>query len=420
MAYDHDQIRQRQLRRREEERRKKAEKKIRQRKMLMGILAAVVVLGICILVVALVRHASTPKPEPVTIETSQPLTQPEDPETVISIAFGGDLNITDRVVGADPTLLFKDVVPLLAGADSAVVNFEGNLCGGPYGTEGTRATMELAQAMKAAGVDMVQLANSAAINNGLLGLSQTIENFQQIGIEGVGAFSSDAHYQRQKGFTLRSICGVKVAFVAFTKGMDDLGLPLGSENRVNLLYTDYTSTYQEVDTKGIKSILDAVALEKPDITVALVHWGSEYNHQISDSQRQIAKLMKDNGVDAIVGTHSHYVQQIEYDENAGTVVAWSLGDFLGDGDRAGTEYSLILELEITRNNQTGKSKITHMDYTPIYTVKSDIVGDNTMKILRIPQAIAAYEADSIDKVTAEVYAAMKSALSKVESKIVEE
>lgn len=420
MAYDYDQIRQRQLRRREEERKKKAQRKIRQRKMLMGILAAVAVLGLCILVIALVRHASTPKPESVTIETSQPLNQPEEPETVISIAFGGDLNITDRVVAANPTLLFKDVVPLLAGADSAVVNFEGNLCGGPYGSEGTRAPVELAEALKAAGVDMVQLANSAALNNGLLGLTQTTENFRQLGLEPVGAFGSDEEFQRQKGFTLRSICGVKVAFVSFTKGMDDLGLPVGSENRVNLLYTDYTSTYQEVDTKGIKSILEAVALEKPDITVALVHWGSEYNQQISDSQRQIAKLMQDNGVDAIVGTHSHYVQQVEYNENAGTVVAWSLGDFLGDGDRAGTEYSLVLELEITRNNQTGKAKITDMDYTPIYTVKSDVEGDTTMKILRIPQAIAAYEADSIDKVSQEVYNAMKSALSKVEAKIVEE
>jgi poly-gamma-glutamate synthesis protein (capsule biosynthesis protein) len=280
--------------------------------------------------------------------------------------------------------------------------------------------VELAEALKAAGVDMVQLANSAALNNGLLGLTQTTENFRQLGLEPVGAFGSDEEFQRQKGFTLRSICGVKVAFVSFTKGMDDLGLPVGSENRVNLLYTDYTSTYQEVDTKGIKSILEAVALEKPDITVALVHWGSEYNQQISDSQRQIAKLMQDNGVDAIVGTHSHYVQQVEYNENAGTVVAWSLGDFLGDGDRAGTEYSLVLELEITRNNQTGKAKITDMDYTPIYTVKSDVEGDTTMKILRIPQAIAAYEADSIDKVSQEVYNAMKSALSKVEAKIVEE
>ena len=423
MANEHDQIRQRQLRKRQEQRQARERKKLRRRKLLMMIGAAALVVGLCCLVMALVRHANTPEPEAVTIET-QPSTAPQEPQTVITLAFGGDLNVTDKTVAAgatggsyDYTDVFMDVVPALAGADAAVLDLEGNLCGTPYGSTGTRAPLELATALKSAGVDMIQMANSSALNNGLIGLTDTLENLRSVGLEPVGAFASDEEYERQKGFTLRSINGVKVAFVSFTKGMDDLGLPAGGENRVNLLYTDYTSTYQDVDTEGITAILDAVALEKPDITVALLHWGSEYNDQISDSQKRIAKLMQENGVDAIIGTHSHYVQRVEYDPLAGTVVAWSLGDFLGDGDRAGTAYSIILELEITRDNQSGTARITDVGYSPIYTVSSNVEGDDTMKILRIEPAIAAYEANSIDKVSAEVYTAMKSALSKIQSRI---
>ena len=423
MANEHDQIRQRQLRKRQEQRQARERKKLRRRKLLMMIGAAALVVGLCCLVMALVRHANTPEPEAVTIET-QPSTAPQEPQTVITLAFGGDLNVTDKTVAAgatggsyDYTDVFMDVVPALAGADAAVLDLEGNLCGTPYGSTGTRAPLELATALKSAGVDMIQMANSSALNNGLIGLTDTLENLRSVGLEPVGAFASDEEYERQKGFTLRSINGVKVAFVSFTKGMDDLGLPAGGENRVNLLYTDYTSTYQDVDTEGITAILDAVALEKPDITVALLHWGSEYNDQISDSQKRIAKLMQENGVDAIIGTHSHYVQRVEYDPLAGTVVAWSLGDFLGDGDRAGTAYSIILELEITRDNQSGTARITDVGYTPIYTVSSNVEGDDTMKILRIEPAIAAYEANSIDKVSTEVYTAMKSALSKIQSRI---
>ena len=423
MANEHDQIRQRQLRKRQEQRQARERKKLRRRKLLMMIGAAALVVGLCCLVMALVRHANTPEPEAVTIET-QPSTAPQEPQTVITLAFGGDLNVTDKTVAAgatggsyDYTDVFMDVVPALAGADAAVLDLEGNLCGTPYGSTGTRAPLELATALKSAGVDMIQMANSSALNNGLIGLTDTLESLRSVGLEPVGAFASDEEYERQKGFTLRSINGVKVAFVSFTKGMDDLGLPAGGENRVNLLYTDYTSTYQDVDTEGITAILDAVALEKPDITVALLHWGSEYNDQISDSQKRIAKLMQENGVDAIIGTHSHYVQRVEYDPLAGTVVAWSLGDFLGDGDRAGTAYSIILELEITRDNQSGTARITDVGYTPIYTVSSNVEGDDTMKILRIEPAIAAYEANSIDKVSTEVYTAMKSALSKIQSRI---
>ena len=91
--------------------------------------------------------------------------------------------------------------------------------------------------------------------------------------------------------------------------------------------------------------------EKPDITIALLHWGSEYNDDISDTQKSIVNLMKKQGVDVILGTHPHTVQAIEYDELAGTLVAYSLGDFFGDASRGGTNYSIILDLEITKDSR---------------------------------------------------------------------
>lgn len=419
MAYEHDEIRKRQLQRRQEHKRQQELKRIRNKKRAIIALSAASVLVLGALVTALVRHISKPKPE----DATPVITAPQDPgeaETVIHLAFGGDVNATDKVVAnSNWTELFMDVAPLFAGADSAAVNFEGNLCGGPYGTEGTRAPQELAQALSAAGVDLMQIANSCTINNGLQGLSQTVESIRQAGMEPVGAYASVEEAEKYKGFTLRSICGVKVAFVAFTKGMGNLSLPQGSEDRVNLLYTDYTSTYQEIDREGIQEILRAVALEKPDITVALLHWGSEHNNQVSESQKQIVSLMQKEGVDAIIGTHSHYVQKIEYDEAKGTVVAYSLGDLLGDGEKDGTAYSIVLQLEITKNNQSGEAKITAMDYTPVYIVTEETESGSIQRLLRIEPAMAAYEANSIHKVSQELYLAMKSALSRIRSRVSE-
>lgn len=417
MAYEHDETRRRQLQRRQEQKRQRELKRLRNKKIAIIALAVAVVVGLCALVTSLVRHMSKPKPEDA-ITTAPVPEELAEPETVITLAFGGDVNITDKVVSqSNWTELFMDVVPLFAGADSAAVNFEGNLCGGPYGTEGTRAPMELAQALSAAGVDLMQIANSCTVNNGLLGLSQTVDSIRSAGMEPVGAYGSVEELERYKGFTLRSIHGVKVAFVAFTKGMDNLSLPEGSEGRVNLLYTDYTSTYQDIDTEGIKEVLHAVELEKPDITVALLHWGSEYNSQISESQADIVELMQKNGVDAIVGTHSHYVQKIEYDQEAGTVVAYSLGDLLGDGDKDGTAYSIVLQLEITKDNRTGQAKITGMDYVPVYILNVESETTQNLRLLRIEEAISAYEANSIHKVPEAVYTAMKSALSRINSRV---
>ena len=135
MANEHDQIRQRQLRKRQEQRQARERKKLRRRKLLMMIGAATLVVGLCCLVMALVRHANTPEPEAVTIET-QPSTAPQEPQTVITLAFGGDLNVTDKTVAAGATGgsygytdVFMDVVPALAGADAAVLDLEGHLCG---------------------------------------------------------------------------------------------------------------------------------------------------------------------------------------------------------------------------------------------------------------------------------------------------
>ena len=122
-------------------------------------------------------------------------------------------------------------------------------------------------------------------------------------------------------------------------------------------------------------------------------------------------------MDAIIGTHSHYVQTVEYKADTGALVAYSLGDFFGDSQKSHTNYSIVLELEITKDNQTGKTKITSFDYTPIYTMTPENDGTANMQILQIPDAMAAYEADSIHKISAETYAAMKSALSRIKSRV---
>ena len=426
MAFDSEEIRKRQQRRRQEAQRRQERQRQLRKRIIIGLIAAAVILALCGLVILLLQHTAQPSPtEPSANETTLPVqTQPTEPETVIHLAFGGDLNVTDKVVasgvsgdGYDYTDVFMDIVPLFAGVDAAALNFEGNLCGAPYGTQNARAPQALMEALSAAGVDMIQMANSCTINNGLLGLRSTLDGIRAAGMEPLGAYATPEEFEKSKGFTLRSIHGVKVAFVAFTKGVSSMGLPEGSEDCVNLLYTDYTSTYQKVDTEGITEILEAVELEKPDVTIAMLHWGSEYNGQISGTQEQIVKLMQKNGVDAIIGTHSHYVQTIDYDEATGALVAYSLGDFYGDADKNGTNYSIVLNLEITKNNLTGQTKITEYECTPIYTMTQEKDGVGTTRILRIRDAIASFEANSIDKVSEETYNAMKAALKKIEARV---
>ena len=348
---------------------------------------------------------------------------PTDPDggnkTVIHLAAGGDLNITDNVInsaGSDRSFqnAFMDVLPLLSNADLTVLNFEGNFYGEPYGSESRSAPASLAKALSSAGVDILQLANSCSVSGGIAGLVSTIDTVEHSGLIPLGAYRNPDEAKKEKGYTLVEVQGVRIAFVAFTKGMDGMALPAGSEGCINLLYKDYDSTYQQVDTEGITKVMKNVNAASPDLIVAMVHWGSEFNDSISKTQTQIKTLLQENGADVIIGTHPHYVQKLEFDKESGAFVAYSLGDFFGDATRAGSEYSIILDLEITKNHDTGETKVTNYSYTPIFTVRQE---GRELRVVRIAEAMAAYDNNYMDRVPESVYDAMVYALKRIDARV---
>ena len=382
----------------------------------------VAMVAVCLLLVTigagvfyLVRQGENAKPNKNTHADYSAQTVSED-ATVIHLVAAGDVNVSDAIVAAggpdyDYTNTFKDVAHLLAEGDITVVNFEGNLCGAPYGSSKS-APVELAQALDRCGVDLVQLANSYSIYQGISGLQATIEGVKAAGMEPLGVYADERAYKAGKGYTIKEVDGVKIAFVAFTKGMDGMTLPQGSEHCVNVLYNDYDSTYQDINTKAIQKVLDAVEEEAPDLTVAMLHWGSEYNDNVSKTQESLVSLLQDRGVDAILGTHPHYVHQMTYDPETGHFIAYSLGDLLSDGQKAGTEYSVDLNLEITKTAET--TKITGYSYTPIFTVAER---GSTLRSVRIAEAVSAYENTHVRRVKEDTYSDMNYALGRIEERV---
>lgn len=400
------------------------------RMMLLRLLMVAVVVVLAFLLITKLTGSSgsdeTQTTPPETIQ-QQPAVQPQEATTVIHIMAAGDLNVTDNVIanaktdsGYDFSQTFLDVAPLLSSADLTILNFEGNLSSTEYGTDTGAAPIELVQTLKDIGVDIVQTANSASIREGVLGLQATLDAFDEIGLETLGTYRDSTEFRRSGGYKIAEIQGVRVALVAFTKGMDNLGLPEGSEDCVNLLYTDYKTDYKTVDTEGINSILKRIAEEQPDITIAMVHWGSEYNEEISATQKTIRNLLLGGGVDVIVGTHPHLVKTVDFDESAGTVVAYSLGDFFGDAAMAGSNYSILLDIEVTKDNTTGVTKVTGCETIPIYTLQDDQSTIGGHRVVRIEEALLRYESGYVGAITAGAYDSMLYSLSRIEARIAEE
>ena len=172
-------------------------------------------------------------------------------------------------------------------------------------------------------------------------------------------------------------------------------LPLNSEYCVDLLYTDYNTDYKIVDSTGILERVDAAKATDPDVIVAMLHWGSEYETSISDTQKDIRDLLFKNGVDVILGSHSHVVSPMEMvtvetteGEKKECFVAYSLGNFFSDmSSKQYAMESVILNLEFTKSGETGETTISNVNYTPLYILDQGADADVRFQVLPIRTAL---------------------------------
>jgi poly-gamma-glutamate synthesis protein (capsule biosynthesis protein) len=84
-----------------------------------------------------------------------------------------------------------------------------------------------------------------------------------------------------------------------------------------------------------------------DLVIPFMHWGWEHEPLAGSRQRQLARLMIDAGADAVVGTHPHVTQDIEFYD--GKPIVYSLGNFVFDGfTDADNNTGWLLRLDVNR------------------------------------------------------------------------
>lgn len=378
--------------------------------------AAVLILNGGMLSALLDGHSAVESPEPVRSEAGQ--------YSTVTIAAVGSISVSDHQLsdarqddGYDFSPCFFGAASLLSGADLTVGNLECNFAGAPYGTATVSAPTELADTLAGLGFDLLQTANCTSIANGMAGLESTIDAIRDAGMFPVGTFASSQERSDCGGITLLQAHGMRVAFVALTKGLGNMSLPEDSAGAVNLLYTDYDTNYSNLDTAGITELMTTARRQEPDIIIVLVHWGSEYSREISASQKRLAKLLYDNGANAIIGTHSHMVGPIVEETvtlpeggERDVVTAYDLGDFYTDSTRPDTQTSAVLKLTFTRNNWTNRVMLTECRYTPVYCADFGPFEPNRYQILSIQNAIDLYEQHFVYRVPDEVYARLEGEL----------
>ena len=243
----------------------------------------------------------------------------------------GDVLAHGRVVQSASvygyTDFFKHVEGNIRKADVAVCNMEFPLAGKPYtGYPVFSGPESFARYLSDVGFDVLLTANNHVLDKGHPGLSRTIGQLEDMGILYTGVAASEKADTLLNPLIL-SVKGVRVALVNFTYGTNQ-----GAAVR--------WPKVQRMNREALAPVM-ARARDKADIILVFPHWGVEYETRHSDQQESLARWLVSEGADAIIGSHPHVVQDMQWID--GVPVYYSLGNALSNQN----DYIARLEAALT-------------------------------------------------------------------------
>ena len=255
---------------------------------------------------------------PVSISPTPPAADRLGSGNAITIAFGGDVHFE----GASASALnggLRAITPALSKADVTMVNLETAVTerGDAAPKEYTfRAPATAFGALRAAGVDVVSMANNHGQDYGVVGIRDSLAaaraaKFPVVGI-GLDAKQAFAPWR----ITVKD---QRIAFLGATHVLDS---NLASAWTAGVGKPGLASAYQESE------LLAAVrrARATSDTVVVYLHWGRERSTCPIDRQYDIARKLSRAGADIVVGSHAHVLL------GAGmlgrTFVSYGLGNFV--------------------------------------------------------------------------------------------
>lgn len=265
-----------------------------------------------------------------TVEKPQETAQQAEPQNIsmqATVLAVGDnllhqqiLNYCEGGDGYDFSPLFTDLKEEIAAADLACLSQETILVSDPadvsnniscYGT-----IDEFADDAAAAGFDVALQATEHAYDKQMKGIQNTAVKWDSVGVACMGIHAKEEDPERYF-----DVNGIRIAMFNYTYYTPD------TEKPENAFAIDYIGDDEKMDVAADL----ARAKQNSDIVIVFAHWGAIGDYEPNEFQTTWAKFFADNGVGAVIGTHSHVVQRVEEIARAdGGVmpVYYSLGNYM--------------------------------------------------------------------------------------------
>jgi poly-gamma-glutamate synthesis protein (capsule biosynthesis protein) len=187
--------------------------------------------------------------------------------------------------------------------------------------------------MRAAGVDVANLANNHAYDYGADALLDTRRNLAENNIAAVGAGQDKRQALAPALFTIK---GWRIAVVGLDEVVDGAGSVAG---------VGHPGVAAGHDRGAMVGAVKAAAGEA-DIVIVAVHWGLELGTTPSPADVSLAHRLIQAGADVIFGSHSHRLQPME--TYRGRPIFYSLGNFVWPNTTLEGSTTAIAEVTVTR------------------------------------------------------------------------
>ncbi|ETK34462.1 CapA family protein [Microbispora sp. ATCC PTA-5024] len=239
-----------------------------------------------------------------------------------TISFAGDVHFEGVLrtrLDSDPRTALGPIASVLRRSDLTALNLETAVTTGGTPAPGKQFTFRAPPAaftaLKAAGVDVVTMANNHGMDYMEGGLRDTLAAIKKSRFPVVGIGKDAAEAYRPFRATVN---GNRVAVIGATQVLD------------SQFIQSWTATDDKgglASAKNEPRLVQAVrqARTTSDTVIVFLHWGTELVKCPTPAQRSLAATLVKAGADVVVGSHAHILLGAGYSGRA--YVAYGLGNF---------------------------------------------------------------------------------------------
>lgn len=320
---------------------------------------------------------------------------PVNQNDTVSLIFAGDImghspqfqaayNSSTKTYNYD--ICFQAVKPYIEAADFAIANLEVPLAGLPYsGYPNFSSPDALLDGLKNTGYDIMLTANNHVLDRGKKGLERTIGTIKRRNLLFEGSYIDKLQRDSTYPIMLEKK-GIKIALLNCTYG-------------TNWGVTTYPNIVNYLDTIQILNDIHKALAQRADILIMAVHWGTEYELKNNSIQRNYAQFFAQNGINLVIGSHPHVIQNAEFIYGKDSVlvpVFYSLGNSISNQRDSNTDGGIMVKVEIECNSK----KILNTSYIPVYVYRG-VLNDlyqyhliPTIDFIAKPARFPIYKSDS--------------------------